>query len=46
MFHEFVDIACESDQARAVGWEVRQDIMRGIEAPVSGSLITFDGVNP
>jgi len=27
VFHEFVDIACESDQARAVGWEVRQDIM-------------------
>ena len=45
MFHEFVDIACESDQARAMGWEVRQDIVRGIEAPISGGLVPFDGVD-
>jgi hypothetical protein len=46
VFHEFVDIACESDQARAVGWEVRQDIVRRIEAPISGGLVTFYGVEP
>jgi hypothetical protein len=45
VFDELVDIACESDQARTVGWEVRQDIVRGIETSVSGGLVPFDGVD-